>query len=71
MAAQIRRLAHESEVPVVENRPLARALYSVAQVDEVIPVEHWQAVAGIIRYILDMRANIETRLPEGSTLRDD
>lgn len=71
MAAQIRRLAHEAEVPVVENRPLARALYSVAQVDEVIPVEHWQAVAGIIRYILDMRANIETKLPEGSTLRDD
>jgi flagellar biosynthetic protein FlhB len=71
MAAHIRRLARDSEVPVIENRPLARALYDVAQVDQVIPGEHWQAVAGIIRYILDTRRNIRASLPEGSTLREE
>ncbi|MAY89061.1 MAG: flagellar biosynthesis protein FlhB [Pseudooceanicola sp.] len=71
MAAHIRRLARENDVPVIENRPLARALYDVAKVDQVIPGEHWQAVAGIIRYILDTGRNIRATLPEGSSLRED
>jgi len=71
MAAQIRKLAHDSEVPVVENRPLARALFDVAEIDKAIPTEHWQAVAEIIRYILDLRDNISRDAPAGSSLRDD
>ena len=71
MAAHIRRLAHDAEVPVIENRPLARALFDVAEIDQAIPVEHWQAVAEIIRYILDIRRNVRSKLPEGSSLRDD
>lgn len=71
MAAQIRRLAHDAEVPVVENRPLARSLYDVAEVDQAIPVEHWQAVAEIIGFVLDLRRNVSRKPPEGSSLRED
>ena len=71
MAAHIRRLAHDADVPVIENRPLARALYDVAKVDEVIPFEHWQPVAEIIRFVLDIRANIRRKPPVGSRLRYD
>jgi len=71
MAAHIRKLAREADVPVVENRPLARALYDMTEVDETIPVEHWQAVAEIIRFVLDMRRNIRRKPPVGSSLRDD
>lgn len=69
MAAQIRKLAREAEIPVVENRPLARALYDVSEIDREIPVEHWEAVAAIIGYVLDLGRNIRRAPPEGSRLR--
>ncbi|APZ50400.1 EscU/YscU/HrcU family type III secretion system export apparatus switch protein [Salipiger abyssi] len=71
MAAQIRRLARDSEIPIVENRPLARALYDVSEIDREIPVEHWEAVAAIIGYVLDLERNIRRAPPEGSRLRDE
>ena len=63
-----------------EERPVIRELLprssdlekpAVANVDQVIPGDHWQAVAGIIRYILDTGRNIRATLPEGSTLREE
>ncbi|MGC9369194.1 MAG: flagellar biosynthesis protein FlhB [Paracoccaceae bacterium] len=71
MAAQIRRLAREHEVPMVENRPLARALHATVEVDDQIPVEHWQAVAEIIGYVMDLRRNIRRKPPAGSSLRTE
>jgi flagellar biosynthetic protein FlhB len=69
MAAQIRLLARKHDVPIVENRPLARALHDVAEVDAEIPIDHWQAVAEIIGYILDLKRNIHRQPPPGSSLR--
>ncbi|WP_163851589.1 flagellar type III secretion system protein FlhB [Pseudooceanicola aestuarii] len=71
MAARIRQLARDNDIPVIENRPLARALYDVAEIDQEIPTEHWEAVAAIIGYILDLKRNIRRAPPEGSTLRED
>lgn len=70
MAAQIRRIARENDVAIVENRPLARALHALVEVDSQIPVEHWNAVAEIIGYIMDLRRNIRRKPPAGSQLRD-
>ncbi len=71
MAARIRELARESEVPIIENKPLARALHDVAEVDKQIPIQHWEAVAAIIGYVMDMQRNIKRPLPEGSSLREE
>ncbi|EAU45380.1 flagellar biosynthesis protein FlhB [Salipiger bermudensis] len=71
LAARIRELAKENEIPMVENRPLARALHDVAELDRPIPVEHWEAVAAIIGYIMDLERNIRRTPPEGSSLRED
>ncbi|MGR3571003.1 flagellar biosynthesis protein FlhB [Brevirhabdus sp.] len=71
MAAQIRKLAHEAEVPVVENRPLARALYDAVEVDRQIPLEHWEAVAAVIGYVMDLKRNIRRKPTDGSVLRED
>lgn len=72
MAHRIRELAHEHEVPVLENKPLARALYDSIEVDEVIPVEHWEVVAEIIGFVMDLRNNNTRRNPpDGSSLRTD
>lgn len=71
MAARIRELARDNEVPVVENKPLARALHASVEVEDTVPVEHWQAVAEIIGYVMDLRRNIRRAPPSGSSLRED
>jgi len=51
LALRMRDLAREKGVPVIENPPLARALYAGADLDQEIPVEHFEAVAKIIGFI--------------------
>lgn len=50
-ALRIKALAAEHGVPTVENRPVARMLYSVGKVGEPIPNELYQAVAGILAFV--------------------
>ena len=52
LALRIRDLAREHGVPVVEDPPLARALYATVEVDQVIPTQHFEAVAKLIGFIL-------------------
>ena len=55
LAQKIKELAKENDVPIVENPPLARALYASVEVDEVIPPEHFKAVAEVISYVFKMK----------------
>jgi flagellar biosynthesis protein FlhB len=54
LALRIREVAKEHNVPVVENPPLARALYASVEVDEPIPTEHYKAVAQVIGYVMKL-----------------
>lgn len=54
LALRIREKAKEHEVPIVENPPLARALYATAEIDQAIPVEHYKAVAQVIGYVMKL-----------------
>lgn len=51
LARRIREIAVRHQVPVVENAPLAQALYASAEVGQEIPVHLYQAVAEILAYI--------------------
>lgn len=51
LALRIRQKAIEHQVPIVENPPLARALYSSAEVGQEIPSHLYRAVAEILAYI--------------------
>ena len=51
LALKIREIAVENDIPVIENVPLARALYKQVEINQVIPEEFYQAVAALIRYI--------------------
>jgi flagellar biosynthetic protein FlhB len=53
LALKIREVAEENNVPVIEDPPLARALYATVEVDQVIPAQHYQAVAKIIGFVLN------------------
>lgn len=55
MAAKIRELAEEHDIPMVENPPLARALYKVDEM-EYVPAEYYETVAKIIGYVYYMNA---------------
>jgi flagellar biosynthetic protein FlhB len=52
VALRIRKLAEESDVPVVENPPLARALFRSVEIDQSIPTEHFEAVAQVIGFVM-------------------
>lgn len=54
IALRIRQVATDAGVPIIENPPLARALHASAEVDRVIPVEHYAAVAEIISYVMHL-----------------
>lgn len=54
VALKIREVAKEHNVPVVENPPLARALYPV-ELEMEIPYEHYKAVAEVISYVYKLK----------------
>jgi flagellar biosynthetic protein FlhB len=55
VAFRIRELAKEHDVPIIENPPLARALFASVDIDETIPTEHFKAVAQVIGFVMRMR----------------
>lgn len=52
LALRIRSVAEEAGVPVVEDAPLARALYATVDVDQTIPRAHYEAVAKVLGFVL-------------------
>jgi flagellar biosynthetic protein FlhB len=55
IALKIKEIAREHDIPLVENPPLARALYASADLDKEIPAEHYRAVAEIISYVFKLK----------------
>lgn len=51
LALRIRGDCEKMSIPVVENKPLARSLYSAVQVGQMIPPDYYRAVAEVIHYV--------------------
>jgi flagellar biosynthetic protein FlhB len=51
VALKLREVAEDHDVPVVEDKPLARSLYDAVEVDQMIPPEFYKAVAEIIYFL--------------------
>ena len=51
LAMRIRHLAMQHNIPIVERKPLARALYAQVPVGHEVPAEFFQAVAEILAYV--------------------
>ena len=51
IAQTIKKIARNARVPVMENKPLARALYKEVEVGQMIPDSFFQAVAEILAYV--------------------
>ncbi len=61
VAARIRRVALENDVPVVERKPLAQALFKMVEIGQPIPVEQYAAVAEVLRYVYQLKGR---KLPD-------
>jgi len=61
IALKIREVAKAHDIPIVENVPLARALYATVEIDDEIPVEHYHAVAEIIGYVMGLKRGLSGR----------
>ncbi len=58
LALKIREIAEEHDIPIIENPPLARSLHANVEIDDVIPAEHYKAVAEIIGYVMRLRDRV-------------
>ncbi|MDJ0685666.1 MAG: flagellar biosynthesis protein FlhB [Alphaproteobacteria bacterium] len=55
VAQRIRVIAEENEITIVENPPLARALFAACEIDQEVPEEHYRAVAEVISYVWSLK----------------
>lgn len=55
VAQQIRRLALESNIPIVERKELARVLYKEVEINQPVPVEQYAAVAEVLKYVYELK----------------
>ncbi len=54
LALRIKEIARENNVPVMENKPLARALFSQVKIGDIIPPEYFQAMAVVLSKVFAM-----------------
>jgi flagellar biosynthetic protein FlhB len=66
LAQQIRRLALENGVTIIERKPLAQMLYREVEVGHPIPHQSYAAVAEILAYVYQLK---QKKLPQGFTQR--
>lgn len=59
VAQRIKEVANDNKVTLVENRPLARAMYDTVEVGEMIPEEHYKAVAEIISFVFRQKGKLK------------
>lgn len=64
MAARIRERAMEARVPIVEAKPLARALWRSCELGDEIPIVLYEAVAKLLAFVRRLRS---TMLPASAT----
>ncbi len=68
MAETIKKIAHENNIPILENKPLARTIYKTMKIGQVIPRELFVAVAEVLSYVMRLKRKKKTR---PNNLRND
>jgi flagellar biosynthetic protein FlhB len=61
LAAKIKEIALERDIPIMENKPLAQALYKGVEVGEAIPSALYQAVAELLVLVYRAQAELKQR----------
>ena len=67
MAEKIKELAKQHNIPVIENKPLARTIFKTMKVGQVIPRELFVAVAEILSYVFRLKRKRKARRTNGAS----
>ena len=54
-ALTIKKLAEENQIPIIENKPLAQALFRSTNIDQEIPPQYYKAVAEILAFVYNLK----------------
>ena len=57
LAQRMKEIARSNDVPIIENRPLARALYKEVEIGDIIPEEYYEALAKILAHVYNMNSS--------------
>ena len=60
IAMRIREIAAENDVPIMENKPLARALFKDVEIGQYIPADLYHAVAEVLAYVYRLKGMVHT-----------
>ncbi|RYZ70171.1 MAG: flagellar biosynthesis protein FlhB, partial [Proteobacteria bacterium] len=55
IAEKIKELAREHNIPIMENKPLARTMYKTMKIGQVIPRELFTAIAQVLSYVYKLK----------------
>lgn len=55
IAENIKKTGKENSIPIVENKPLARAIYETVDVGDIIPEELYETVAEVLAYVYSLK----------------
>jgi flagellar biosynthetic protein FlhB len=55
IARRIREVARDHQIPIVEEKPLAQALYKMVEIGDYIPAELYRAVAEVLAYVYRLK----------------
>lgn len=58
LAQRIKEIARESNVEIVENKPLARMLYANVEIGELVPPELYQSVAEVLAFVYHLKGKV-------------
>ncbi len=58
VAQKIKMIAKENDITMVENRPLARAMYDQVEIGQAVPEEFFKAVAEVLAYVYRIKRKI-------------
>ncbi len=58
IAERIKKIAQENDIPIVENKPLARALFKIVELGDFIPENFYKAVAEVLAYVYKLKNKI-------------
>ena len=53
-AAKIRERAKAFDIPIIENKPVARAMYKTVEIGQPVPIDLYQAIAEILALVYQM-----------------
>lgn len=69
MAEKIKEMARQHNIPVIENKPLARTIFKTLKIGQVIPRELFVAVAEVLSYVFRLRRKRKVRRSQGAVPR--